>query len=581
MPGDFYSIDHKEVKRTEQKTGWDSVAEGPKSEKKTNKYASYSKMPDGRYRVNYLGAFDLKRGYATGEAYEDFDTEAEAQAFIDSMLDGDEMMREHALELNNRPFSSVKRSANGGYEVIRPGLIDVNNGNIVGTTAEHADTLEDAAKMMQEDTRSFERVGDRKFMDIELSGTRFSFSTFDDFRPSSTLEATPAPLPDRVAQIINSSRNLSTFEKTKQDPEWSKHLFMDLQNEMDHRGSVVRRIAEANGIKNGDLRGIDPRQAIAFTTELVMATTLYDYGAINGGPNPADNMSAMELLHYGMKNIDNKNRKPLGVCRNFADMEKAIFEAIKVGQGEYSKLKNTYIVTIISREREDFGDFKPLKPGEIEDGHEWNNYIQVSSDGTKADMVQTDVTWGKYDLENHEIVNFEQSNFRTFAFLRQLEKTMPRNEKGNSDRIKMIGYFNSTLDRLMKINQDKVVSEEMMGLLLRTPELFDACNDAGYLSNLLRTYARGQFNIINKHHLKVLAKIKMHDPRVSDSLLLDSVLKIYFSESNLYLKMGGYEPYIVDDDPDLQAIMTDYLKRNNMFDQLLAKYPKLRERFGG
>lgn len=565
--------------KEDEKTPWDGMVESLQEEKSTtvaNKKLRYIKTNDGKYRVAFPAMIDLKTGNGVGITQRDFDTSEEAETFLDSLASPEDMMREHELTRLIKSSSNVQKSTDGGYDMRRIGkVLKLRSGDALATMPYHADSLDEVALVMQENSRKVEQVGGREFLSLELADTKLSFSTFENFEPSASLETEAAPVPETVKRLLMRDKDrYDTYQKTLEDSEWKTKLFADLQSQLNRTNSLAQKIAIKCGIETNDLRGITPKQAIAFTSELVMATTLYDHDATGGRDNPADRMSVSEMLHYGLDSIEHKNRKPLGVCRNFASMERAIFESIKAGQGKLSQLRNTYILTIGSKSRSEYGDFAPDNNNDA--GHAWNNFIQLSHDGTRADMILTDVTWGKYDLETGKTVGFDQSSERTFAIVRQIEKGLPSTEVANRERIRIMRYYADSMSQPCSRNKLRILAESMMDVLMTHPEIQSACEENAGLLGMRAVYSAGYFNLMNKNHLEVLGRIKPIPDDLQDGIRLDAIFGHYLSKNNPYMRLAGIDGYVMKDS-NLQAKLFEYLKKVGRYDETLERYPKLRE----
>lgn len=570
----------KEIAEGEERTPWDDMVASLKEEEKSNlvapKKSRYIKTDDGKYRVTFPAMIDLKTGNGVGMTRRDFDTPEEAEEFLNNLESPKDMMKEYELLHLVKSPSEIKKTTDGGYDMRRIGkVLKIRNHDALLTAPYHADSLDEVASVMQDNSRKIERVDGQEFLALELADTKLSFSTFDNFEPSASLETEAAPVPETVKRLLSRDTDgYKTYQKTLEDPEWKTKLFMDLQGQLDRKDSLAQKIAKKYRIKNNDLRGITPKQAIGFTSELVMATTLYDYDATDGRDNPADRMSVSEMLHHGLDGIRYNNRKPLGVCRNFASMERAIFESIKAGQGELNQLRNTYIFTMGSDERIEYGDFAPDKYDDA--GHAWNNYIQVSHDGTKADMILTDVTWGKYDLKTGRTVGFDQSSERTVAVVHKIEKKLPDTEAANRERIRIMRYYADSMNQPGGKNKFRTLANLMIDVLIDHPEIQSACEENAGLLGMRAVYSLGYNSIMNKNHLEVLGRIKPIPDDPQDKKRLDAIFEHYLSRDNPFMRLAGIDGYIMRSS-DLQIKLFEHLKKVGQYEEVLARYPKLKE----
>lgn len=106
------------------------------------------------------------------------------------------------------------------------------------------------------------------------------------------------------------------------------------------------------------------------------------------GGTVADNINSAQIIERG---IDAHSKKqdvsPLGVCRNFADVEVAIFEALKVAN---PYLRNTYAFGSTAFDGPAVGELRNKRHGER--GHAWVDFITVLQDGSTA-ITTVDPTW--------------------------------------------------------------------------------------------------------------------------------------------------------------------------------------------
>ncbi len=193
--------------------------------------------------------------------------------------------------------------------------------------------------------------------------------------------------------------------------------------------ALDKNLMDLSEIKDiNDLKELSPRQAMLLSTNIVMKLKNYDHSEISDGHRKADRMSTLEI----MKHLSKEGDSPLGVCRNYADMTKIIFMALKKVQNpETTRLANTYCREIMGESPWDAINPFKSKPAV---GHKYNQFITFTHNGIA--ITNVDPTWGQLD-----------GNLSKYA---SLSMNIVEREPLVSDFIKDIrdkGYFKSPEDR--------------------------------------------------------------------------------------------------------------------------------------
>ena len=154
--------------------------------------------------------------------------------------------------------------------------------------------------------------------------------------------------------------------------------------------ALDKNLMDLSEIKDiNDLKELSPRQAMLLSTNIVMKLKNYDHSEISDGHRKADRMSTLEI----MKHLSKEGDSPLGVCRNYADMTKIIFMALKKVQNpETTRLANTYCREIMGESPWDAINPFKSKPAV---GHKYNQFITFNHNGIA--ITNVDPTWGQLD----------------------------------------------------------------------------------------------------------------------------------------------------------------------------------------
>lgn len=190
-----------------------------------------------------------------------------------------------------------------------------------------------------------------------------------------------------------------------------------------------KNLMDLSEIKDiNDLKELSPRQAMLLSTNIVMKLKNYDGSEVSDRHRKADRMSTLEI----MKHLSKEGDSPLGVCRNYADMTKIIFMALKKVQNpETTRLANTYCREIVGESPWDTVNSFKSKSTE---NHKYNQFITFTHNGTA--ITNVDPTWGQLDGDLSKYAS--------------LSMNIVEREPLISDFIKDIrdkGYFKSPEDR--------------------------------------------------------------------------------------------------------------------------------------
>lgn len=153
------------------------------------------------------------------------------------------------------------------------------------------------------------------------------------------------------------------------------------------RGRLICRAYEFTPDK---LDTLPVQTVLKLLGSVIHALTSYNYDDTKrrAGGTVADNLNSAQIIERGIDaHSKKKDVSPLGVCRNFADVEVAMFEALKASN---PFLRNTYAFGSTAFDGPAVGELRNKRHGER--GHAWVDFITVLQDGSTA-ITTVDPTW--------------------------------------------------------------------------------------------------------------------------------------------------------------------------------------------
>ncbi len=251
---------------------------------------------------------------------------------------------------------------------------------------------------------------------LEFPSFKLNFISFDDFNPEPKPNDNKVELNSSLKKIIDNTESdinyKNTYVNTTEDPNWKEKTYKFLENYLAYEGEAIRRRLGIN-----DINDLSARQLVGLSIEIAMSLMRYSYKDGKPYGEKADRSTILEILEEGRKNINNKEWKGNGICRNYACVVKGIFESLKVNQKSKYKTQNLYCLYKI-------GDFrarkhKPTNEGKIfgDDTHAWNTFIYVD-ENSELDVMDLDATWAKYDFETGKPHNDDYTGLRMDEFIR-------------------------------------------------------------------------------------------------------------------------------------------------------------------
>jgi hypothetical protein len=272
------------------------------------------------------------------------------------------------------------------------------------STNETAGTGEDTISALYnalEGMRSLETVQTRPIIRIRMKeDVSVDFTELVHYSPQIAPTTEPYSIPDHLKDALaDSTYGMKTYKETVAQEGWEIQLTDIVSGYLvgNEYGQQLKK-----QLKIADLQSLTPEQAVKLSLSLVQNISKYSRDE-QGNPDGkfADGMPATQLLKEGIDNKSDKSWRGSGVCRNIASNTKAVFEALKATQGEYSMLKNTYAVFEAGYDGEGYDDKREdtdegflntkLAP-KSEPGHAWLKFVTVDSKGS-ANIAIVDPTW--------------------------------------------------------------------------------------------------------------------------------------------------------------------------------------------
>ncbi|MBM3205206.1 hypothetical protein FJZ48_04515, partial [Candidatus Uhrbacteria bacterium] len=527
---------------------------------------------DGEYQVILPGLIDYKRGAIVGTTTEKYPTKHEAETAI-------EKARQKTSEVLNRSslirtFGSwlyrIDQTKDGNFRVTLPGLRDLKNGQIVGATHEDFSTWEEAQRCLLEAREKDAELTKKPIVELRLgSHERIAFSDLEAFKPrvAPTIETYPIPSLLRrdmftEDKLEGEDSSAMTYRETLKDPEWKQKLFGFVTKYLEQNATILKEL------RIQDIESLSPREAIELTTRLVLDLTkyytdkkVYEPQADHVGSDvqtQADRGTVEALLREGIRNKNDESWQGNGVCRNFASAAKAVFEAIKEHQGEYSRLRNTYCLYESGKDE----DYKPQREHSAltrgdRGGHAWNTFVTLSKEGA-VNATTIDVTWAKRDLETGKINNLDQTFTRMEPYMRRFaDRKEVRETPGQLEEVAR--YYLLKLEREPTSSVSKPFYAQRLVQLAGDSETLEfPPTVVATLCGIYESFAED----VDAAHLGTLFRLSRGGARVQ----FDRLLQRYVEGREL----KQYRPLLVQN-VDLQREIFERIKKRPDFDGTLKE----------
>ena len=399
-----------------------------------------------------------KRGYILGLGYTGtefnptfFASAEEAETAIEDEKKKAQDLKEliSLYQIRKDHLFDIQLLSQDHYRVVTPGLKSMDGNFYIGTYTQEFDSWETARTSLQEYLERESELAKNPILEVSIDdSTKIAFSDLKAYNPKVAPTNKEVSVPEKVKELMfpddmrTDITNVGTYTETIKNPNWDEEIYKFIQDYLAKEGS---EIVETYGIK--DLTALTPKQAVMLATAIVVELTKYDHNQTNknmavvdGEPEKtkSDKSSVIDLLKDGRQNKDNPTWQGNGVCRNFAVMLKMVFDCLKANQTEFSQLNGTFATYQSGRD-----EFKPKR--EIDttsmdfSGHAWNTFVTVSPHGS-ANSTIVDATWGRQNLETHEVERVDYTLTRMEPIVHKLAESFGTDR--SSEVRKVIEYYN-------------------------------------------------------------------------------------------------------------------------------------------
>lgn len=541
----------------------------------------------GGFDVAMPGLVDYKNGQVVSVCSRHFETKEDAaQAVEEARRSLVEMSERESLSKSyTKYFYRIDEIQEGKFRVTIPGGVDSKNGYYIGVACRDFDSWSEARDYYLQQRESDENLTQKPLLEIKTGkNEKIAFSDFELFNPQVAPSKTTHEIPSSIEKyLLNKEQGIvddqsaSTYQETIKEKEWESGLYSFISTYLENDGS---EILKQLGIKHLD--SLTPKQAAELATQIVVDLTKYKLSDATEQKNSlsrpdktkADQSTALQLLREGQLKAGDHDWEGNGVCRNFACLVKAVFEALKAKQTKFNRLQNTYCIYETGKE-----EFAPERKRNNEyktdhSGHAWNTFVTVSKEGA-ANAVIVDVTWAKRDLETKKVEKLDYTLTRMEPVVSAVGLDIARSAQDKDEQLKhILSFYLLKIERLgstgIAINPN-----ERQFYATRVLELI---RKHGVPTGLPESLVE----FIEKEYLKIADD--------ADNVEIETIFEIAQSYSGLnflsifknYLKSKQLEDYHAESfifkNDDLQKLAFDELKLNKNFYSFLKESPKFRVR---
>lgn len=419
--------------------------------KKNSELYNVTEIDDDNFEAVLPGLLDKEKGLLVGTSRKRFKSREEAEAAVESSRENNRIMSERrSLEKSfTEHFYRIDETECGKFKVTLPGLLDSKTGYYVGTTSKEFDSWDEARDFYLQQLENRSRLTEHPILEVRIGeAEQVAFSDFDSFNPKVAPSEKPRCIPQSVEKYVlqrektaGEAPSASTYQETIKEDGWERKIFAFVSSYLEKDG---KELAEELGIKNLD--SLTPRQAVDLTTRLVVELTKYkgsDTREQKGGghliapkKSRADQSAVLDLLKEGLANKNNDEWEGNGVCRNFASMTKAVFEALKVNQTKFNRLQDTYC--LYDNGMDEFAPKRDKKNvvGLNRTGHAWNTFVTISENEASATIVDT--TWAKRNLDTGGMEGLDRTLIRMEPIIHQIASELPEDAPDREEQLNHI-----------------------------------------------------------------------------------------------------------------------------------------------
>ncbi len=526
-----------------------------------------------------------ERKAVLGRREESFPTREAAEAVIMKSREATRVRFELA-ELRKTftsTYYSIEPKADGGFLVKIPANYKSERGMLIGTATVECKTWDEAKALYLKERKDSERLTHEPILDVRLSPrASVAFSHFDGFRPNTVPGAEVVPIPAEVQKVLMTPEQMKggksalSYHKTLERPGWENELYGLVDGYLKGAGQLLM---QELGITSLD--ALTPKQAIDVSTRLVLDLTKYYVRKdlyFDVKETKHDHKDAIEILQEGQARKGDPTWEGNGVCRNFAGTVKAVFEALKARQGQFTQLNNVHC---LYEGRTD--SFEPTKENwmdtraESKIGHAWNTFVALNAEGG-AHAVIADVTWAKRDLQTGKIDHLDQTLTRMEPFIAQGLEVAARSGLAQAEvvaeREKALSYYLLQIERLStsSVGYEK---EQLPFFAGRCVELL------ARVGELKRPLSLHALQAVESLYLKTANKMDKseleglwHIYRQNRRLAFPQMLRTFLTEG-----VGGMSrDRLTFKDDELQAFVYDAAPDRNKVMELVSKDGAFRAR---
>ncbi len=503
--------------------------------------------------------------------------------------DHEAMRIRRELEVLRKTFTStyyrIEPRAEGGFLVTIPAVYPSSVGRLIGTATIQCDTWDEAKNTYLREQKTHERLTHEPLIDIALSSkVRVAFSHLHGFCPEVAPGAELTVIPEELKTLFftqaQTQKNTSTqsYDKMVERREWKQDMMKFLTAYLEGSGKELKQ-----ELRITSLEALTPKQAMDVSTRVVIHLTKYyvrtdlywDPSTDRGFETTHDRRDALEILEEGLKRKGDPTWEGNGVCRNFASTVKAVFEALKAAQGEFTRLNTTFC---FFEGRDD--TFDPKRENGFTayptsaDGHAWNTFVTLSETGS-AHAVIADVTWANRDLKTGAIEGLDQTLTRMEPFLGAALEAAKRAGRSTNElateREKVLSYYLFQMERLSVARRASERAQlpffaSRCLALLKEGDVARLSVPSSVLRALESVYLAPEITMEKEELIGLWRLYGRHR-----SLALSAIAKKYLTQSGMGLaqRLHFYEP-------TLQAYLYQAIPDRAEAAQILANVPLVR-----
>lgn len=395
---------------------------------------------------------------------------------------------------------------------------------------------------------------------------RVSFFSFNSFYPSFKERSLRVHNEPTVTKSVLSltrrdSRSDMTYKNTVQEEGWQRPLYRFIKSYLEGEG---QHIMDKLGIR--EVHNLTPHQAVGLVAGLMVDLTKYKMSNIGKNLTESDRSTTLQLLEEGLANKNNPDWEGNGVCRNFASVGKAVFEALRDYGDPNSHLSNMYV-------RYESGDeYAPGFGGKLNrfgyrDLHAWDTFLAVTEVGN-IEATVVDFTWASRS-SGGEVVNLDYTQDRIESFVFEMARILQGSpEEIRSGRQEIFRFYLDSIRKNIKTSS-QYFAQRALQLISDTESYDEVLPDLG--QELWRSFSEisSDTDIGDVKRLWTLAQ------RRSTKEDMVHFLKVYAKE----IKLNDYliSNVVVDDD-GLQRLIVEQIRSRKEFPTFLKESPQFRVR---